>query len=145
MACSGKTFNIAFAFMRNEFHENYTWVLQQLAGWIKSRPTVIVTDRERGLLKAIPDVFPDAHHMLCLLHIERNIESHALKVTKSKGATYEFQRRSMKLIKSPTHAEFMWQLEYMRGVYGKKWKLMEYLEETLLIPHAPKLVRCWTD
>ena len=78
----GKNFNVAYTFMRNEEVETYRWALQNLRNIFVNdvRPNAIVTDRELGLMKALEDIFPEFGHLLCLFHINRNVEQKATKV-----------------------------------------------------------------
>ena len=77
MTCTGKTFNLGFAFLSKEDAPTYTWVLRQVETWCPRRPDVILTDRELGLLKAITIVYPDAHYMLCIVHVQRNRKNYS--------------------------------------------------------------------
>ena len=78
----GKNFNVAYAFMRDESEGTYQWVLTKLRSMLEgiASPNVIVTDRELGLLNALEVVFPDCYHLLCLFHINRNVESNVIKL-----------------------------------------------------------------
>ncbi|XP_058216767.1 protein FAR1-RELATED SEQUENCE 5-like [Rhododendron vialii] len=65
------TFCAAFAFMKCEKTENYTWVLEKLKGMMDPNmlPSVTVMDRELALMNAITNVFPHATNFLCRWHI----------------------------------------------------------------------------
>ncbi|XP_022031545.1 PKS-NRPS hybrid synthetase CHGG_01239-like [Helianthus annuus] len=54
------SFCIAHAFVSNEKQENFTWVLQRLKHSLDSvmEPRVIVTDRDRALIKHVQPCFP---------------------------------------------------------------------------------------
>ncbi|XP_012832655.1 PREDICTED: uncharacterized protein LOC105953529 [Erythranthe guttata] len=77
----GRNFTIAVAFMSREDEDIYAWTLRCLRDIlpIGIEPEVILTNRELGLLKALPNVFPHSHHMLCLYHINRNVEANPSK------------------------------------------------------------------
>ncbi|XP_074315243.1 protein FAR1-RELATED SEQUENCE 5-like [Silene latifolia] len=79
----GKSFVIAYALVTHESEDGYRWVLQKLKALLNDavQPNVIVTDCEQGLLNAIPTVFPDSSHLLCLWHIYSNVETKALDLT----------------------------------------------------------------
>ncbi|XP_074314062.1 uncharacterized protein LOC141649264 [Silene latifolia] len=80
----GKSFVIAYALVTHESEEKYMWVLRKLKALLNDavQPNAIVTDCEAGLLNAIPTVFPDSSHLLCLWHIYSNVETEALDITR---------------------------------------------------------------
>ncbi|CAJ0824060.1 6002_t:CDS:2 [Entrophospora sp. SA101] len=62
----------------NRYHEkeaDYEWALTCISKIFNgmSHPKVIVTDRELALMNAIGRIFPGAHHLLCIWHINKNI------------------------------------------------------------------------
>ena len=69
---------MAFCFLTKEEKEDYTWVLNQLQNILSDahQPIVMITDCELALLNAIEQCFPDAKHMLCIWHIEKNMLIH---------------------------------------------------------------------
>ena len=78
---TGKTFNVAYAFMTHENTNNYEWVLTCLDRLFRGRvPSVIVTDRELGLISALRIVFPHVQHQLCWVHIDRACADKALEL-----------------------------------------------------------------
>ena len=34
----------------------------------------IISDREKGIIRACSELFPNNHHMHCLVHISRNVQ-----------------------------------------------------------------------
>lgn len=69
-------FSGAFCFMNGESDEDYDWVLvafQELIWSILQPPSVIITDEEKSLIKALKRRFPDVPRMLCSWHIQKNI------------------------------------------------------------------------
>ncbi|KAK9691304.1 hypothetical protein RND81_09G188400 [Saponaria officinalis] len=75
----GKIFTIAYALVETETTEGYTWVLEKLRSLLSNNvvPNAIVTDRDKGLIAAIPIVFPDTYHLLCTFHIYNAVEARA--------------------------------------------------------------------
>ena len=144
MTCTGKTFNLGFAFLSKEDAPTYTWVLRQVETWCPRRPDVILTDRELGLLKAITIVYPDVHHMLCMVHVQRNIENYSYSKSKKPSVQASFTQSSMWLLKSKTREEFETRHSDMTERWRDKWGLMEYLNDVWLV-HAEKLVWFLTD
>jgi hypothetical protein len=73
---TGNTFNVAFAIIKNEKIENFTWALQHCLSLLKSPdlgPKVTVTDRDPDLMNAIETVFPDASPIVCRYHVSKNV------------------------------------------------------------------------
>ncbi|XP_021738223.1 protein FAR1-RELATED SEQUENCE 5-like [Chenopodium quinoa] len=70
-------FLVAYAFMRLESEESYRWVLQCLRLLIghHREPLVLLTYRELGLCAALKSVFPNTRHMLCVWHINKDVEA----------------------------------------------------------------------
>ncbi|XP_077246031.1 protein FAR1-RELATED SEQUENCE 5-like [Tasmannia lanceolata] len=62
------SFYSCFAFLQKEEREDYVWALTMFNDMLDnvSRPTVIVTDRELALMRAIKIVFPGAMNLLCV-------------------------------------------------------------------------------
>ena len=85
---TNQNFLVAYAFMRSESQESYRWVLQCLRLLIgyHREPSVLLTDRELGLCAALKSVFPKTRHMLCVWHINKDVEA---KVT----SMFEKKRR----------------------------------------------------
>ncbi|XP_012839815.1 PREDICTED: uncharacterized protein LOC105960190 [Erythranthe guttata] len=76
----GRNFKIVVAFMPHEDADTYEWTLNCVRELLDGvEPDAILTERELGLLKALPNVFPVPYHMLCIFHINRNIEANATK------------------------------------------------------------------
>jgi hypothetical protein len=78
---AGKTFIIAPAFLSAEGKEDYSFILL----WLKDvytntgleLPLSITTDRALGLLAALEAVFPTSYHLLCTVHINRDVLTYA--------------------------------------------------------------------
>jgi hypothetical protein len=81
VGCDDKTlstFAVAGAWISKEDTDSYTWVLEQLAkttymdgNWL---PALFVTDQQQSLISAIESVFPSAQHILCYIHLTRNLK-----------------------------------------------------------------------
>jgi MULE transposase domain len=74
---SGKTFIIAQALLSAEGEDDYGWMLEWLKDvYVKTgldMPISITSDRALGLLAALKKVFPSSHHLLCTVHINRDV------------------------------------------------------------------------
>ena len=74
---SGKTFIITQALLSAEGEDDYGWMLEWLKDvYVKTgldMPISITSDRALGLLAALKKVFPSSHHLLCTVHINRDV------------------------------------------------------------------------
>ncbi|XP_012828264.1 PREDICTED: uncharacterized protein LOC105949507 [Erythranthe guttata] len=143
----GRNFTIAVAFMSREDGDTYAWTLRCLRDIlpIGIEPEVILTDRELGLLKALPNVFPHSHHMLCLYHINRNVEANASKFLGNTKLGILFRRTVWaKLVESETEEEYECNYSEIVSLYGQYQKLITYINETWLI-YKERFVKCWTN
>jgi hypothetical protein len=54
-----------------------------------------ISDRDKGLIEGMKEVFPNNHHMCCMEHIQRNVAVNygtlSAKCIKPMGQTYNFQ------------------------------------------------------
>ncbi|CAL1355564.1 unnamed protein product [Linum trigynum] len=77
----GKNFNICCALMKDETKESYHWLLECIQQLLHPRvPTVIVTDHKGGLLATVSVVFPRTPHLLCVWHINTNVQKKCLEI-----------------------------------------------------------------
>ena len=144
--CTGKNFCIAYAFMSHEDIPSYEWVLNQLKIILGPHvPEAIMTDRELGLIQALPLVFPNVQHMLCWVHITRKCENKAFKVTGSLELAAAFKNNCWGLFCSSSEETY----EIRRRALYAGWShyplLMPYLQTTWLRDHKTSIIRCWTD
>ncbi|KAK9698915.1 hypothetical protein RND81_08G140400 [Saponaria officinalis] len=82
---TGSSFLITCVLIPSESEEGYTWLLRKLMDILEctgTSPSVFVTDRELGLVRALRTLFPETSHLLCRWHVNRAIESRALKIHK---------------------------------------------------------------
>ncbi|CAH9070133.1 unnamed protein product [Cuscuta europaea] len=96
-------------------------------------------DRELGLIKALGDVFPESKHILCMVHVMRNIEDKALNLSNMKTIQVSFSKGCMKLFSSTTVDQYEKQLKYMSSKWKNNWGLMRYLTENWLDPYKDRL------
>lgn len=78
---------LAFAVVDSENEENWTWFLQNLAEIVnpQGRTIAFISDRNKGLLEALPSVFPHSPHAFCFHHLKHNVLA---KYPSSLGKTY---------------------------------------------------------
>ncbi|KAI5327809.1 hypothetical protein L3X38_027205 [Prunus dulcis] len=66
---------LVFAVIDSENEENWTWFLQNLAEIVNAqwRTITFIGDRNKGLLEALPYVFPHSPHAFCFHNLKHNI------------------------------------------------------------------------
>lgn len=66
---------LAFAVVDSENEENWTWFLQNLSEVVnlQGRNITFISYRNKGLLEALPYVFPHSPHAFCFHHLKHNI------------------------------------------------------------------------
>jgi hypothetical protein len=69
----GKSFSVAFCFMKSETKNDYIWALKSWLDCFLQSPNVLVTDHEEALIYASSEVFPTSHQVLCIWHMNQNI------------------------------------------------------------------------
>ena len=62
-------FIIAAGVVSGENEDNWKWFLQHLKAKMEHSPSFIVSDREKGLLKAVATVFTGVPHFYCFRHV----------------------------------------------------------------------------
>uniref|UniRef100_A0A803MWY6 Protein FAR1-RELATED SEQUENCE n=1 Tax=Chenopodium quinoa TaxID=63459 RepID=A0A803MWY6_CHEQI len=113
-----KTVPLGVALIANEKTDTYIWVLEQLkevGGNVA--PYTIITDGDKAMAAAITEVFPRAHHRLCMWHLMRNIKGHTNK---------RFCSGFMKCVdgaRTPDEFEEAWEdlMKSYKAVRDKKW------------------------
>lgn len=70
-------FHVAFGIVHNETNENLTWFLATLGEVLYGdddydKVITFVSDKSKGLAKAVVKVFPSTPHGFCLRHFEAN-------------------------------------------------------------------------
>ncbi|XP_024964697.1 protein FAR1-RELATED SEQUENCE 5-like, partial [Cynara cardunculus var. scolymus] len=87
----------------------YTWLLESFLKVHGHQPTLILTDQDASIKKAIPVVFPDARHQLCMWHIMKKLPA---KVGSDIILNTNFRKQLLKLVWSvhlePDEFEVKW-------------------------------------
>ncbi|XP_066165208.1 uncharacterized protein [Oryza sativa Japonica Group] len=82
-------FPIAFAVVGKEDTDSWTWFLEMLKCTIGSGEEhggwTFMSDRQKGLMNAIPIVFPDSEHRYCKRHLLQNMGNKGWRGEKYKG------------------------------------------------------------
>ena len=72
--CIAGLFLLAFVVVDSNNECNWCWLLEQLCEIVdNTRDLTITSDRNVGLMEAMPKVFPTVHHSCCLQHLKVNL------------------------------------------------------------------------
>jgi MULE transposase domain len=86
VTATNSSFIIGQAFLSAETTEDYEWVLQWLHNYyVKAQlpaPKSISTDKAGGLANAVESVFPGVPHLLCIWHVNNDVEAYCRKLWK---------------------------------------------------------------
>ncbi len=95
-----------------------------------------ISDRDKGLLEAIKEVFPENHHMFCMEHLQRNVATNcgplAAKCIKPMGTTYSVQEENKwwkQLKKNCPKA-----VEYIKNIDPECWRNTSWMKNNTLPP-----------
>ncbi|XP_056862695.1 uncharacterized protein LOC130510422 [Raphanus sativus] len=71
-----QVFPLAFAVVDAEDTDAWTWFLQKLERILADSPSVtIISDRATSIASAVCRVYPQAHHVYCIVHLARNVNA----------------------------------------------------------------------
>ena len=142
---TNKSFSVAFCFMENEEMESYCWALNTFFSFIKrpNPPSVLCTDRDWALLSAIDDQLPDFPHILCVWHLNKNIQAHCKKEFATNEEYNKFFSLWINLASAPTEEVYNQSKEDIRLFLQDKPHIFHYLESNVLL-HREKFVVAWT-
>ena len=107
-----------FITVSNEGSHSWKEFLYSLKGRGIGDPKIFVTDDLMGMPEAVKEVFPEAKHQRCLVHIQRNI-SQNVRVKDRTEICNDFKEVYSKETKEETFQEFdsfvrKWQITYPR-------------------------------
>lgn len=107
-----------FITVSNEGSHSWKEFLYSLKGRGIGDPKIFVTDGLMGMTEAVKEVFPEAKHQRCLVHIQRNI-SQNVRVKDRTEICNDFKEVYSKETKEETFQEFdsfvrKWQITYPR-------------------------------
>ncbi|KAI3718485.1 hypothetical protein L6452_19359 [Arctium lappa] len=86
---------VGSALINGETIDNFTWVLQAFLSCHGKQPVFVITDQCAAVRQAIPLVFPESKHRLCMWHIMDKVPS---KVSIALKYNTEFNRVINKLV-----------------------------------------------
>jgi hypothetical protein len=142
---SSKTFILAFCFLAEETHLYYKWALESLLTIFNTNkiplPDVFITNREQALINALSVVFPEASHLLCTWHIQKNLVTNAAKLIKDKSKEKDMLKYWKNLIQIPIESKFRASFERFSSEYGSEFQ--DYMTKNWL-PVEEKYSNAWT-
>ncbi|OWZ07243.1 hypothetical protein PHMEG_00020386 [Phytophthora megakarya] len=123
----------ALALVPVENYENWHWFLTcvKLATGMEKFTTI--SDRQKGLLASVAEVFPKSGHRYCLCHIMNNINRQGAKLSIDERRTICAMARSdcendFKLFRSELAASKPAAAEYLDNIDGKHWIKYKFIE-----------------
>ncbi|GJZ48613.1 FAR1-related sequence 5-like protein [Tanacetum coccineum] len=119
----GKCVTLGSGMLLHEDTQSYTWLLTAFMTAFLKEPTMIVTDQDGAMKRAIEAVFKKAKHRLCMWHIMQKIPS---KICKEIYNETDFKERFDKIVWNmfiePLEFEEKWaQLIEDFGLQSHKW------------------------
>jgi MULE transposase domain len=97
MTATGQTLLIGQAFVTYEEISDYEWLLKWYKKLCNDRqiphPITFVTDKAGGMLGALPLVFPQANHLLCIWHINKDVKTYCLKFWRKESGQLRYDRQ----------------------------------------------------
>ncbi|CAJ0767110.1 18905_t:CDS:2, partial [Entrophospora sp. SA101] len=130
----------------HEKEADYEWALTCISKIFNgmSHPKVIVTDRELALMNAIGRIFPGAHHLLCIWHINKNILAKCKRHFATEEDWTEFIELWKAVTASITEQDFTTKWKEFLECYASKPNVLQYLQETWIL-HKECFISAWVD
>ncbi|POM81885.1 LOW QUALITY PROTEIN: Hypothetical protein PHPALM_75 [Phytophthora palmivora] len=117
----------AFSLVPVENYDHWVWflnIVKEALGSIER--FTVVSDRMKGLLSAVHDVYPKAGHRFCLRHIKGNINSHGISLTgKERGIINDMARADCERTFKTKPAA----VDYLNGIDKKHWVKYKFQEQ----------------
>ncbi|GKB13226.1 FAR1-related sequence 5-like protein [Tanacetum coccineum] len=132
----GKCVTLGSGMLLHEDTKSYTWLLKSFMTAFLKEPTMIVTDQDGAMKRAIEAVFTKAKHRLCMWHIMQKIPS---KICKEIYDETNFKERFNKIVWNmfiePLKFEEKWaQLVEDFGLQSHKWMINMFNLREIWIP-----------
>ncbi|CAI9099262.1 OLC1v1036050C1 [Oldenlandia corymbosa var. corymbosa] len=108
--------------------------------------SVIVTDREPGLMRPLDDVFPSSHHLLCTWHVYRDVERNVKRILNGNAHTAKsFAYNAFKaVIEAETRDVYEERMQFLEHNWSQFQAVLQYVRNTWLVV-AHKFVRAWIN
>nr|GEU38291.1 hypothetical protein [Tanacetum cinerariifolium] len=113
----GKCVTLGSRMLLHEDTKSYTWLLNAFMTAFSHEPTMIVTDQDGSMKRAIEAVFKKAKHRLCMWHIMQKIPS---KICKEIYDETNFKERFDKIV---------WNMFIEPLKFKEKWTTSRYKSE----------------
>ncbi|XP_024965434.1 protein FAR1-RELATED SEQUENCE 5-like [Cynara cardunculus var. scolymus] len=107
-----KSIVVGASLIRNESIVNFTWVLKAFMKAHGSQPQFVITDQCVVMKQAIPIVFPEATHRLCMWHITKKVKE---KIYDHLAHGTSFKSKFNKLI---------WNVHISAEIFEEKWNAL---------------------
>lgn len=142
-----KTFSIYIAYLQYEREESYAWALGILLHVIGdgALPSVIVTNREIALLKAMQTIFLGATNLLCKWHINRNVLSKCKKLFETKEKWDRFIMSWNVLMSSSSEDHYNYQLNLYLKEFSTYLEALQCISCSWFDPSMERFVAAWTN
>jgi hypothetical protein len=137
-------FSAGFCFLRNETHQDYYWAISTFLNKTKMpHPRVLVSDQEKALKSAARELLPNIPQLLCVWHINRNVQTKAQHVWRdADGKTREekkkiiekrsqFMTRWNQIVYAKNETQFNSCWQQLLSDYSNQQALCNYLEKSL--------------
>ncbi|XP_077246720.1 uncharacterized protein LOC143886562 [Tasmannia lanceolata] len=140
------SFYSCFALLGKEEEEDYIWALEMFDAMLgtDSRPTVIISDRDIALMRAIHVVFPGTVNLLCVWHIERSIWTICRPHFNAGDNWDRFLSAWNTLINSPTETACYEAWQALQVEFKEKVGALDFIANALL-PFKEHFIKAWTD
>ena len=103
-------------------------------------PSIIVTNRELALTKAIERIFPTSRHLLCKWHINKNVLAKCKTLFESKDKWDKFMRGWQLLIHSKDEVEYKNRLRDLETQFSNYQGAVDYVKTTWLTLYKDRFV-----
>lgn len=144
MTPTNQTFSLAFCLMQNEKTDTYCWALtcfSKLLSFV--RPPVLCTDRDQALAAAITTVFPGSPHLLCIWHINKNIQA-KWKADLGHDKYKELLSSWRGVVDARSESSYAKAVDDLRDHLAGRRDIFAYLSDTWLVERK-KFVAAWID
>ena len=146
----GTTFLIGFAFLSGEKQSSFEWALEQIKSLYRSLgledAKVIINDCDEALMNALDTTHPEASKLLCLWHINKNVQSYCKRSFDTEEGWNEFSTMWQSVVNAPTSKECLetW------SAFIDKWESshqadVQYLFKTWMEPWCDRFCKYATN
>jgi hypothetical protein len=164
---TNSSFIVGQAFLSAETTEDYNWVLEWLENYYTEAglppPLSITTDKAGGLMKAVEIIYPEVPHLLCIWHVNNDVEAYCRKLWKTEIESIKdhttAEERATFVDSRWTNLKVMWQAtiyattetefeDAWEALTLKYWEeypeIISYLADNWIC-HKEKICIAWTN